>query len=417
MMIPGFGRSLVRVGALLTLAACGGSQPPIGMPGATSQAPAIAPARAIAHNIRTASSSYQLVYSFGRLLGDGTNPWADLLNVKGRLYGTTVGGGAGSGTVFSVTPSGKEKVIHSFDGPGDGGYPYGTFINVNGTLYSTTAGGGTMGYGTVFSVTPSGTETVLHSFGGSQDGSDPYAGLLNVNGTLYGVTSMGGGAYCSSRGCGTVYSITTSGNETVLYSFKGGSGDGVLPTAVLVDVKGTLYGTTSRGGVNGDGTVFSVTTSGTEETVLHSFGGSGDGETPAAGLLNVNGTLYGTTSSGGANCSSRGCGTVYSITRHGKETVLYRFKGGSGDGEYPNAVLINVNGTLYGTTTGGGVNGDGTVFSVTTSGTEETVLHSFGGSGDGEVPYAGLLNVNGTLYGTTYEGGANGDGTVYSITP
>jgi uncharacterized repeat protein (TIGR03803 family) len=97
--------------------------------------------------------------------------------------------------------------------------------------------------------------------------------------------------------------------------------------------------------------------------------------------------------------------------------VLYSFKGGSEDGEYPEAGLINVKGTLYGTTYDGGANGDGTVFAITTSGAE-TVLHSFkGGSGDGEDPEAGLLNVKGTLYGTTFEGGANGDGTVFSLKP
>ena len=146
--------------------------------------------------------------------------------------------------------------------------------------------------------------------------------------------------------------------------------------------------------------------------MLYSFKGSGDGERPYAGLINVKGTLYGTTHLGGAN----GDGMVFSITPSGTETVIYSFKG-SGDGEYPYAGLINVEGTLYGTTIEGGANGVGTVFSTTPSGTE-TVLHSFGGSGDGQYPYyGGLINAKGKLYGTTYYGGAHGDGTVFRLSP
>jgi len=187
----------------------------------------------------------------------------------------------------------------------------------------------------------------------------------------------------------------------VLYSFKGGSGDGASREAALLDVNGTLYGTTSYGGANNDGAVFAITPTGTE-TVLHSFNGS-DGRSPQADLLNVNGTLYGATSEGG-DCSSIGCGTVYSITTAGTKTVLHSFAGGKA-GAYPYAGLINVKGTLYGTTEAGGAYcsasyGCGTVFAIKPSG-KEIVLHSFGGSGDGESPYASLLDVNGTLYGTT----------------
>ncbi len=117
--------------------------------------------------------------------------------------------------------------------------------------------------------------------------------------------------------------------------------------------------------------------------------------------------------SGGAN----GDGTVLAITTSGSETVLYSFKGGSGDGENPYASLINVDGKLYGTTTEGGANGGGTVFAISTSGTE-TVLHSFKGrQGGGDKPYASLIKVNRRLYGTTYAGGANGCGIAFSLTP
>src|SRR5579871_4674408 len=121
--------------------------------------------------------------------------------------------------------------------------------------------------------------SVLYSFkGGSRDGENPFAGLINVNGTLYGTTA-GGGAYCASTGCGTVFSITTSGVESVLYSFKNDP-DGSHPLAGLLNVKGTLYGTTNGGGGIGYGTVFSITTSG-KESMLYSFGGgSSDGQFP-----------------------------------------------------------------------------------------------------------------------------------------
>jgi uncharacterized repeat protein (TIGR03803 family) len=399
------------------LAACGGSQPPIGAPGEMTQPSRVHPA-------------YRVVHSFGGS-GDGMSPVAGLININGTLYGTTAyGGGAGScntsgysgcGTVFKITPSGKETVLHSFGAPGDGMNPVAGLINVNGTLYGTTANGGASGVGTVFEIKKSGKETVLHSFAGTsaRDGADPFAGLLNVGGTLYGTTIGGGGDF------GTVFAITTSGTETVLHSF-GAPGDGAEPVASLTSVSGTLYGTTEYGGAYGYGsygygTVFKIKRSG-KETVLHSFpDGSGDGILPLAGLLNVNGTLYGATSAGGANCgSSGGCGMVFKITKSGTETTLYGFKGdkfGSNDGYYPDAGLVNVNGTLYGTTRAGGATGNGTVFAITKSGVE-TVVHSFkGGSEGGIASDAGLVEVDGTLYGTTEAGGALGDGIVFSLTP
>jgi len=199
----------------------------------------------------------------------------------------------------------------------------------------------------------------------------------------------------SPAGRSTALRVTTAERTrarpgySVLYSFIGGSGDGGYPIGDLLNVNGTLYGTTAGQGAHGVGTVFAITVSG-KETVLYSFGtNSEDGTNPIAGLINVNGTLYGTTENGGSN----GYGTVFAITMSGKETVLYSFGTSSEDGTSPCAGLIDVNGTLYGTTVAGGVNcrsgssGCGTVFAITTSG-KETVLHSFGGSGDGDGPVA-----------------------------
>jgi uncharacterized repeat protein (TIGR03803 family) len=434
MRISHLGRYALNVCAAAVLAGCGGgsgtplSPSPAGpscFGGACPERSRRAQHDITAFRVITAqrtrpSVKYGVLYRFKGGKGDGAKPEAGLLNVNGTLYGTTRQGGASHyhyGTVFSITNSGTETLLHSFGG-GDGGYPEADLLNVKGTLYGTTyiGGGASSSIGTVFSITPSGTETVLHSFAvDSGDGLEPAAGLLNVEGTLYGTTEQGGANCSGSFGCGTVFAITLSGTETVLHSF-GGTGDGGFPKAGLLNVNGTLYGTTAGGGANGHGTVFSITTSGTE-TVLYSFkGGTGDGGYPEAGLLNVNGTLYGTTAIGGTNNG----GTVFSITTSGTEAVLYSFKGGTGDGESPAVGLLNVEGTLYGTTAGGGANGHGTVFSITPSGAE-TVLYSFKGGKDGKEPSAGLLNIKGTLYGTTELGGGSGCGkgcgTIFSLSP
>lgn len=397
------------------------------------------PGARVAHRLAP-TSSYSVLYRFrGK---DSAYPLAGLINIHGTLYGTTQGGtrrfGHHNGTVFSVTTAGTAKLLHSFGGAPDGAKPQADMINVKGTLYGTTAlggsgcgGGRSIGCGTVFSITRTGTEKVLYSFGGASDGAVPFAGLIYVKGTLYGTTATGGGSGsrggCTNLGCGTVFSVTTSGTEQVLYSFGGGR-DGSDPQASLINVNGTLYGTTFTGGSpfnSGEGTVFKVTTNGTEK-VLHCFcgGGTGDGAFPAAGLIDVNGTLYGTTEYGGDSsmCAS-GCGTVFSVTTAGKEKILYRFSGRF-DGALPTSGLINVNGVLYGTTTVGGANGYGAVFSITTTG-KEKVLYSFGGGSDGAQPWASLINVTGTLYGTTYNGGGLGClrhlglgcGTVFALKP
>jgi uncharacterized repeat protein (TIGR03803 family) len=399
-----------------------GDMPPTGEPGVMPQASALA--------ARRISTNYKVVYSFGAY-PDAEEPYANLTDVGGTLYGTTYGGGANScatlhynnlcGTVFSVTTSGTEKVLYNFKAARDASLPITGLIHVRGTLYGTTTGGGLYvcfgsygGCGTVFSVTTSGTEKVLHSFGAAGDGELPAADLIDVKGTLYSTTNRGG-----AHNVGTVFSITTSGAENVLHSF----GPGRLaryPGANLIDVGGTLYGTTGGGGAHKKGTVFRITPGG-KVRVLHSFGNGTDGQDPEAGLIDVKGTLYGTTRTGGAyTCPYYGgCGTVFSITTSGTEKVLHNFGSGT-DGSGPAASLIDVNGTLYGTTHLGGAGsrcslGCGTVFSITTSGTEK-VLHSFDGT-DGNGPEASLIDVKGTLYGTTENGGAQGWGTVFALTP
>ena len=318
-------------------------------------------------------------------------------------------------------------VLYSFQGGSDGAGPFGDLVDVAGTLYGITSGGGTgtgagcpvhLGCGTVYSITQAGTRTVLYSFQGGSDAANPLVGLTNLAGTLYGTTEAGG-----AMGFGTVFAVTLAGAETVVFSFQGGKDGNDPDHAGLIDVDGMLYGTTAYGGgvqcQNGScGTVYSVTPAGAE-TRLYSFRGRMEhGHSPRAGLLNVGGTFYGTTVFGGTS----GLGTVYSLTLDGTETVLHSFQGGS-DGVSPDSALIYVGGKLYGTTAGGGYANLGTVYSLTLDGTE-TVLHFFQGNSDGADPTYGVINVGDKLYGTTGFGGGKGTsgacfegcGTVYALT-
>ena len=407
-----YGLSLTSAAALL--AACSSSQSPL------SVSPlGLPPEQSLGRQ------AFHIIHPFGRSAKDGKNPSTDLIDVGGTLYGTTAFGGShGVGTVFSVTTSGQETVLHSFDRSArDGGLPMGRLLNLNGTLYGTTFLGGARDGGTVFSIAPNGKEKIIHSFasnyqsGRGNSGSLPEAGLTNVKSTLYGTTSQGGERPCNTEVyCGTIFSITTSGKYTVLHNFSARSGDGNYPQAPLLNVNGTLYGTTSGGGAYfGSGTIFSITTAGEYKTV-YSFGGTkSDGRNPMSALIEVQGALYGTTSNGGSGDH----GTVFSVTTDGSENIVYSFMPNGTDGSGPVAALKNVKGVLYGTTPSGGVNNLGTVFKLTKSG-EEMVLHSFA-KGNGVNPVAGVIAVGDTLYGTTY-GAKNGNprrsfGNVFSLTP
>lgn len=343
---------------------------------------------------------------------DGGLPYASLVNVNGTLYGTTSAGGTSNlGAVFSVTPGGKEKILHSFTGTPDGYLPYASMIHVNGTLYGTTYSGGTPGAGTVFSITTSGKEKVLHSFGSGNDGTSPQADLFYHDGALYGTTYSGG-----ANDDGTVFKITLSGKESVVYSFKGLPTDGSAPRAGVVFYKGAFYGTTYAGGIgsSSDGTVFKLTPSG-EETVLHTFTGNPDGYEPSGDLVGYGDSLYGTTDSGGSYNTG---GTVFKITRKGKLTVLYSFgrPDSNEDQVGPQAGLLNVNGRFYGTVEG--ANAGGAVFSITRGG-KQSFVYQFnrnGPSGSPVAPLGAVIDLNGTLYGTTVNNvGQTGEGTVFAV--
>ena len=436
------------------LSACGAANMGVAAPQSVSAGSASHRLELLPGRQPLTGSGYKNLYRFTGGADGGKPVGTILIDVNGALYGSTSSGGAnGFGTIFKITTAGKETVLYSFKGGTDGSGPRGGLIDVDGTLYGTTRYGGASGSGcggtgcgTVFSASTNGTESVLHSFGiVKNDGLNPYVGLVDVKGTLYGTTLTGGGSGCGGNGCGTVYKITPSGKEAVIYSFTGGS-DGENPNAVLIVVNGALYGTTDLGGGGGGstcsessgpvgcGTVFSISTSG-KEHILYSFTGATDGAQPEAGVTDVNGRLYGTTASCGASgCGSGGFGTVFSVSTSGAFKALYTFKGPPDDGAVPYAHLVDVNGVLYGATNDGGgstkcslsgLTGCGTVFSVSTSGTEH-VLYGFKGGKDGALPQTGLMDLKGTLYGTTIFGGTGscagasgttGCGTVFHISP
>lgn len=376
---------------------------------------------------RTRLTNEVVLYKFSGG-SDGAYPTSDLIYVNGAFYGTTEGGGSprclgGCGTVFRVSTTGTESVLHTFTGGSDGVHPYAALIDVDGKLYGTTFGGGAKcsngGCGTVFRISTTGVERVLYRFRGGTDGSRPEGGLLYANGALYGTTSAGGGK-CKTGGCGTVFRLSMTGTEKVLHRFDGSDGD--LPLTGLIDVNGTFYGTTYTGG-KGYGTVFAIAESGNVK-ILHNFSHGYDGDGPLGALLNVHGHLYGTTVSGGSSNE----GTVYSLTTSGKENVVYSFPYYNG-GALPVGALIEIGGALYGTTSFGPYDyyhgpsgGNGTVYRMTTDGVVSYLYNFLGAAyGDGANPQAGLVNVKGKLYGTTVNGGSincyQGCGTIFSLSP
>jgi trimeric autotransporter adhesin len=239
---------------------------------------------------------------------DAGLPLAGLIQGSdGNFYGTSLQGGANDGgTVFKVTPAGVESVLYSFTSGADGGFPQAALIQgSDGNFYGTTQVGGASGNGTVFKVTPAGIETVLYSFGGGTDGNYPYAGLTQgTDGNFYGTTEQGG-----ANDLGTIFKVTPAGVETVLWTFAYGT-DGMHPYGTLIQgADGNFYGTTYQGGTNAEGTIFEITPTGVE-TVLYSFGGlsQSDGRFPQGGLIQgADGNFYGTTLAG----SPSGYGTVF----------------------------------------------------------------------------------------------------------
>jgi uncharacterized repeat protein (TIGR03803 family) len=380
--------------------------------------------------------TYKVLYSF-QDGSDGRHPSAVIRDVKGNLYGvTSYGYGAHSfGTIFKLSPAGRETVLHSFAATdGIPAYvPSGLIQDPERNLFGATAkGGGTGcsggGCGVVFKLSPRGRYTVLHRFRGT-DGSFPQGVIRDSKGNLYGATELGGsGTGCGGSGCGLVFKLSSAGKYTVLHRFTGGTG-GYFPNGgMILEPNGNLYGTTLFGGDPSCvcGVVFKLGPTG-KETVLHKFTYD-DGAYPNGGIIrDAKGNLYGTTPTD-ASCGEYGvCGLVFKLSPLGVETVLYRFQGGA-DGGLPAAgVIQDRKGNIYGTTAYAGrpgcdgATGCGVVFKVD-SNQKETVIYSFTGGVDGGVPQSGLLqDGKGNLYGTTTAGGAAcgglGCGVVFRLTP
>jgi uncharacterized repeat protein (TIGR03803 family) len=386
----------------------------------------------------------KVLHSFKNGTGTGgAYPYGGLvIDAAGNLYGTTYYGGAYSvGAVFELTPQAgsgwTETLLYSFNQNGTDGYnPYaGLIFDVAGNLYGTTVLGGTYNNGTVFELTPQTgggwTEQVLHSFNNNGvDGAYPYGGLIfDAAGDLYGIANKGG-----TYGGGTVFELTPQAGggwtEAVLHHFGNGT-DGAAGSLgrLIFDKNGNLYGTTNKGGANGDGTVFQLMPQaggGWTENVLYSFNPNNgtDGINPCAGLIiDAAGNLYSTTSRGG----TYGGGTVFELMPQSgggwTEKVLHGFGYGTeGTGSFA-GLVFDQNGYIYGTTTSGtGAYLQGTVFELTPLGAPgywgATVLYGFGNGTDGGYPYGGLISdAAGNLYGTTYLVGAHGVGTVFELMP
>jgi uncharacterized repeat protein (TIGR03803 family) len=368
--------------------------------------------------------------TFDSLLGfdgtDGKTPHGLMQGTDGNFYGTTEAVGAHLyGTVYKITPQGDLTTLYSFCAKTncvDGAYPINGLVQgTDGNFYGTTSEGGTVGDGTVFKITPTGTLTTLYSFcvqANCADGNEPLTTLIQAsNGNFYGTTLT------------TIFEITPSGKLTTIYTFctKAGCPDGTQPVGGLVQgSNGNLYGTTAYGGTstacsNGCGTVFEVTPAG-KLTTLYGFCAEtncADGETPETTLLQgTNGNFYGTTETGGSKFG----GTVFEITSAGKLTTLYNFCSQSncpdGENPYDGPLTQAADGNFYGTTTAGGAElSGGTIFKMTPAG-RLTTLYSFCSQSDctdGYSPTSLLQDTSGTFYGTTLYGGANGEGSVFSL--
>jgi uncharacterized repeat protein (TIGR03803 family) len=392
---------------------------------------------------------------------DGANPVVPLVQgANGDFYGTTGAGGANKGgTIFEVAPAGTVTTLYSFSTTGEfesPSAPQGLVQTANGDFYGTTNYGGpasgsiscygAASCGTVFEIGAESRLVTLYSFCPQinansdlpcPDGVRPYGTLVQGYDGYFYATTLGGGVNENCESCGTVFKMTPDGTMTTLYIFCSltNCADGETPETGLVQAAdGKFYGTTTGGGANGGGTIFSITPAG-ELTTLYSFcsrsqTGCVDGKSPSGPLfLAPDGNLYGTTFYGGpiVGTDVDGYGTAFEITPTGKLTTLYNFcsQPNCTDGAYPGGGLIQAtDGNLYGATPVGGTYGRGTIFEITPQGIL-TTLYSFCSQpncADGAGPTAGLVQAtDGIFYGTAALGGAcsancgNGLGTIFSL--
>jgi len=353
------------------------------------------------------------IYNFADNGTSGATPWYVTLvqGTNGNLYGTTYNGGKNAlGSIFNVTTSGSQKITYSFKTGTDGANPTGGLtLGTDGNFYGTTQQGGTKSMGTVFKVTPNGTYLQLHNFNAFIDGAFPWGPpTLASDGNFYGTTSGGG-----INSNGLVYKINSGGALTEVYKFDVTHGaNPIAPPTQGTD--GFLYIPVSQGGTSYCGTIVKMSTSGVINNTYNFPCGLG-GSFPIGPLVQASdGNFYSTTQDGGAN----GQGVIYRVTPSLAVTVLHSFGTTFGDGTFPSAgLLLATDGNYYGSTTDGGASGDGTLFNTSTSGTYSS-LYSFNNSANltQTSPLAPpVQGTNGLLYGVTEFGGTSNNGTVYSL--
>ncbi len=404
-------------------------------------------------------------FSSGLTNRDGAQPSGSLVALGQNLYGTAgIGGTNGNGTVFAINTHGTGFTnFHSFSARArnslghatnsDGSGPTGGLILSGSLLYGTAFAGGTNGNGTVFAINTNGTGfTVLHHFSAgatnalghltNSDGATPYTGLILSGATLFGTACYGG-----TNGNGTVFALQTNGTGfTTLHHFTtlvaSNNSDGANPYARLLLSGSILYGTTQFGGTNGTGTLFALNANGTGFTNLHNFSTqapnawnhitNSDGANTRARLVVSGNTLYGTATFGGTNSY----GTVFALQTNGTGfTVLHQFAAGvtnalflftNKDGAYPQGGVTLSGNTLYGAAEYGGQLGLGTIYSLSTNGSNFTVLEAFPAesfnlnllaetNSIGAYPQSALMLFDNILFGSAPLGAINGSGTLFSL--
>jgi uncharacterized repeat protein (TIGR03803 family) len=342
---------------------------------------------------------------------NGVDPTTGVtIDASGNLYGTTrLGGANNDGTVFEIARgSNTITTVASFNGT-NGTLPFGgVTFDAAGNIFGASQQGGVNGFGTIFEIANgSNTISTLASFNGTT-GSNPISHLtIDAAGNLYGTALTGG-----SNNVGTVFELVKGSNTiSSLASFTGANGQNP-GTSITFDAAGNLYGVTPSGGANGFGTVFEIANGSNTITTLASFNGA-NGKFPSPGLIiDAAGNMYGIAETGGANND----GTVFEILRGSNTiTTLATFNGINGIN--PEAGLTrDAAGNLFGTTNSGGANNDGTVFEIASGSSSITTLVSFSSTTGFGIDSGVTLDAAGNLYGVTSQGGANGDGTVFEVT-
>ena len=331
--------------------------------------------------------------------------------------------GSPCGLVVSSRAGRPGQLLHSFAGGiADGSAPIAPLTLSGNSLYGTTllGGGSGAGLGTVFTINSDGSGyQVLHKFtGGASDGSGPHSGVAMIGSTLYGTTTNGG-----ANNRGALYSIHADGtNFQILHTFVGGTSDGTNPWGGLTLAGNKLFGTAESGGASNFGIIYSINPDGTGFQIVHSFGGGLSGVDPVSSLIVSGSTIYGATLQGGNSI----WGTVYSMSTDGTNfQILHSFSGGTSDGRIPFGDLTLSGSKLFGTTSSAGPSNGGTVFSINTDGTGYHTIHNFGSPADEFGPAGGVSLIGGSLIGTTQVGGGGGgsgviflmhtDGTSYHV--